>query len=103
MNLEGAQLFASRAHRGQVGPTGEPLTDHITRVATATRGHADGVTQSERHESGRQDEPEVGGVTLPARVDPGRCQDERQQHERRRNGKRPKHDTITSHRQVVTT
>jgi hypothetical protein len=36
VNLEGARLFASQAHLGQVEPTGEPLTDHIRRVATAT-------------------------------------------------------------------
>jgi hypothetical protein len=36
VNLEGARLFASQAHLGQVQPTGEPLTDHIRRVATAT-------------------------------------------------------------------
>lgn len=36
MNLDRARLVASRAHRGQVQPTGEPLIDHVRRVATAT-------------------------------------------------------------------
>lgn len=36
MNFERARLFASRAQRGQVQPTGEPLMDHIRRVAAAT-------------------------------------------------------------------
>jgi hypothetical protein len=36
VNLERARLFASRVHRGQEQPTGEPLIDHIGRVAAAT-------------------------------------------------------------------
>ena len=36
MNLERARLLAGRAHRDQVQPTGEPLMDHVTRVAAAT-------------------------------------------------------------------
>ncbi|HEY7454359.1 MAG TPA: hypothetical protein VH683_07330 [Thermoleophilaceae bacterium] len=36
MNAERARRLASRAHRGQVQPTGEPLIDHVRRVAVAT-------------------------------------------------------------------
>jgi hypothetical protein len=36
MNVERAELFAARAHRGQLQPTGEPLFAHVTRVAAAT-------------------------------------------------------------------
>ena len=36
MNLAPARHFACRAHLGQVQPTGEPLIDHIGRVAAAT-------------------------------------------------------------------
>jgi hypothetical protein len=36
VNLERGELFAVRAHGGQVQPTGEPLIDHIRRVAAAT-------------------------------------------------------------------
>jgi len=31
-----AELLAERAHRGQRRPTGEPLIDHVRRVAAAT-------------------------------------------------------------------
>ena len=36
MNLARAQLLATRAHRGQRQPTGEPLIVHVRRVAAAT-------------------------------------------------------------------
>ena len=36
MNLARAQLLATRAHRGQRQPTGEPLIAHVRRVAAAT-------------------------------------------------------------------
>ena len=36
MNLARAQLLATRAHRGQLQPTGEPLIAHVRRVAAAT-------------------------------------------------------------------
>ena len=36
MNPERARLLASRAHAGQVQPTGEPLIEHVRRVAVAT-------------------------------------------------------------------
>ena len=36
MNLAQAQLLATRAHRGQRQPTGEPLIAHVSRVAAAT-------------------------------------------------------------------
>ena len=36
MNLKRAQLLATRAHRGQRQPTGEPLIAHVSRVAAAT-------------------------------------------------------------------
>jgi hypothetical protein len=35
-----AQLLATRAHRGQRQPTGEPLIAHVRRVAAATRQSA---------------------------------------------------------------
>jgi hypothetical protein len=36
MNLARAKLLATRAHRGQRQPTGEPLIAHVRRVAAAT-------------------------------------------------------------------
>jgi hypothetical protein len=36
VNPERARLLASRAHAGQVQPTGEPLIEHVRRVAVAT-------------------------------------------------------------------
>ena len=36
MNVEQARLLASRAHSGQLQPTGEPLIEHVRRVAAAT-------------------------------------------------------------------
>jgi hypothetical protein len=36
VNLARAQLMATRAHRGQLQPTGEPLIAHVRRVAAAT-------------------------------------------------------------------
>jgi hypothetical protein len=36
VNLARAQLLATRAHRGQRQPTGEPLIVHVRRVAAAT-------------------------------------------------------------------
>jgi hypothetical protein len=36
VNLARAQLLATRAHRGQVQRTGEPLIAHVRRVAAAT-------------------------------------------------------------------
>jgi hypothetical protein len=36
VNLARAQLLATRAHRGQRQPTGEPLIAHVRRVAAAT-------------------------------------------------------------------
>ena len=36
MNPARAQLLATRAHRGQRQPTGEPLIAHVSRVAAAT-------------------------------------------------------------------
>ena len=36
MNLARARLLATRAHRGQRQPTGEPLIAHVSRVAAAT-------------------------------------------------------------------
>ena len=36
MNLAWAQLLATRVHRGQLQPTGEPLIVHVRRVAAAT-------------------------------------------------------------------
>jgi hypothetical protein len=36
VNVARAQLLATRAHRGQRQPTGEPLIAHVRRVAAAT-------------------------------------------------------------------
>jgi len=36
VNLARAQLVATRAHRGQLQPTGEPVIAHVRRVAAAT-------------------------------------------------------------------
>ena len=36
MNVARAQLLATRAHRGQLQPAGEPLIAHVRRVAAAT-------------------------------------------------------------------
>ena len=40
MNLARAKLLATRAHRGQRQPTGEPLIAHVRRVAAATPASA---------------------------------------------------------------
>ena len=36
MNVSRAELLATRAHRGHLQPTGEPLIAHVRRVAAAT-------------------------------------------------------------------
>jgi hypothetical protein len=40
VNPARAQLLATRAHRGQLQPTGEPLIAHVRRVAAATHESA---------------------------------------------------------------
>ena len=36
VNVERAELLAARAHQGQLHPTGEPVIEHVRRVASAT-------------------------------------------------------------------
>ena len=43
MNVERAQLLATRVHRGQVQRSGEPLIDHVGRVAASSPPSARGV------------------------------------------------------------